>query len=298
MSARGQLLTPVRRQYLVAYGFIAVPILSAIVFLLIPAATSLYWSFTDYNGIQPAQFIGFENYRQLLTEDPVFMRSLRNTAVFAFLGMLIGPALGLATAVMLHQKIRFQAFFRTAYFLPVMTSLIVAATVWRLLYNRNGLLNVIIGAFGAEPISWLSDPQWALLSVVVTSVWQGFGFETVVFLAALQGIPKVLYEAAEIDGAGSWQKFRHVTVPALRRVILFVYVIGLIQSFQVFDQIFVMTGGGPANRTSSVVYYLVGRFTSLRLGYASAISYLLFLIVAVLSFLQWLAFGRKGADSR
>jgi ABC-type sugar transport system permease subunit len=281
------------RDYSLAYLFIAVPFLSSLLFLVIPMITSLWWSFNEYSGLHPPQYIGLDNYTKLLARDPVFRHALKNTILFTILGMSIGPTLGLITALMLNQKVRLRSLFRIAYFLPVMTSLVVVATIWRMLYNRSGLLNLAIGALGLEPVSWLSDPQWALFSIVITSVWQGFGFETVIFLAALQNIPQELYDAAAIDGASALQRFRYVTIPALRPVLLFIYIIGVIGSFQVFDQVYVMTSGGPIYSTTTMVYYLYSRFLNLRLGYASAIAYILFAILAVFSFLQWRFFTEK-----
>lgn len=281
------------RKHGLAYLFIAVPVLAAIIFLLIPMVTSFWWSFNEYNGIQPPRFVGLDNYVKLLTGDKIFRHALKNTTFFVFFGMLIGPTLGLLTALLLNQKVRFQALFRTAYFLPVMTSLVVVATIWRMLYNRNGLLNIGLAALGLKPIGWLSDPQWAMMSIVIASVWQGFGFEMVIFLAALQNIPKELYEAAAMDGANGWQKFRHITVPFLRPVLFFVYVIGIIGSYQIFDQVFVMTSGGPVHSTTTLVYYLYSRFIDLRLGYASAIAYVLFVILVIFSLIQWRFFMEK-----
>ncbi|MEW5961061.1 MAG: sugar ABC transporter permease [Chloroflexota bacterium] len=281
------------QKYALAYLFIAVPVLASLIFLFIPMLTSFWWSFTDYNGLQPPQFVGLDNYVKLFNKDGIFNHALKNTTFFVMLGMLIGPTLGLFTALLLNQPIRFRAFFRTAYFLPVMTSLVVVATIWRMLYNRNGLLNTALSALGLAPIGWLSDPQWALLAIVMASVWQGFGFETVIFLAALQNIPKELYEAAAIDGANAWQRFRHITLPSLRPVLLFVYIIGIIGSYQVFDQVFVMTSGGPVHSTTTLVYYLYARFIDLRLGYASAIAYILFAVLVVFSFIQWRFFTEK-----
>jgi len=275
------------RKYALAYLFIAVPVAATIVFLVIPMLTSFWWSFNDYSGLQPARFVGLANYVELLTHDRRFLQALWNTTVFVALGMSLGPTLGLLTALMLNQKTRFQALFRTAYFLPVMTSLVVVSTIWRMLYNRNGLLNLVLAGFGLKPVGWLADPHWALFSVVIASVWQGFGFETVVFLAALQNIPRELYEAATVDGADTWQRFRHITLPTLRPVIFFVYIIGIIGSYQVFDQVFVMTGGGPLFSTNTLVFYLFSKFQDLRLGYASAIAYILFLILVIFSYLQW-----------
>jgi ABC-type sugar transport system permease subunit len=281
------------RKYALAYIFVAVPVMVSVIFLFIPMITTLGWSFTEFNGLQPPKFVGFDNYYKLITQDKTFLKALKNTTNFTLWGMLIGPTLGLLTAFMLNQKIRFQALFRAAYFLPVMTSLVVVATIWRMLYNHNGLLNFILDGFGMEPVRWLSDPRWALFSIIIASVWQGFGFETVIFLAALQGIPVVLYEAATLDGANAWQRFRYITLPSLRPVLIFVYIIGIIGSFQIFDQVFVMTSGGPANSTMTLVYYQYNKFLDLRLGYSSAIAYMLFIILAIFSYLQWRFFTEK-----
>jgi len=281
------------RKYYLGYLFIAAPVISTVAFLLIPMLTSLWWSFNDYSGLQPARFVGLANYLELLIKDDIFHRALRNTTLFVILGMGIGPTLGLITALLLNQKVHFQSLFRTAYFLPVMTSMVVVATIWRVLYNRSGLLNVALAWLGLSPVGWLADPQWALFSVVIASVWQGFGFETVVFLAALQSIPRELYEAATVDGANAWHRLLNITLPSLRPVLLFVYIYGIIGSYQVFDQVFVMTGGGPVYSTTSVVYYLFSKFQDLRLGYASAIAYILFIILVFFSFVQWRFFSER-----
>lgn len=273
-------------KYTVAYLFILIPMLSMLVFLFIPMIVSLWWSLNDFSGITAAKFVGLGNYVELLTHDKVFIKSLVNTTFFVILGMGIGPLLGLITALMLNQNVRFRSFFRTAYYLPVMTSLVVVATIWVMLYNRNGLFNTVLQSVGLPKVGWLGDPHVALISIVLASVWQGFGFETVIYLAALQSIPRELYEAAMIDGAGSWAQFRYITIPSLRPVMVFVYIIGIIGSYQVFDQVFVMTGGGPLYSTSTIVHYLFIKFRDLRLGYASAIAYILFAILVIFSYLQ------------
>jgi ABC-type sugar transport system permease subunit len=274
------------KKYAMPYLFIAVPVISLIVFLIIPMVVSLWWSFNDYSGLHSPKFVGLNNYIQLLTDDKIFAKGLLNTTVFVLLGMSIGPTLGLLTALMLNQNVRFRSLFRTAYYLPVMTSLVVVSTIWLMLYNRNGLINTFLVTIGLPKVGWLSNPHVALVSIVIASVWQGFGFETVVFLAALQSIPRELYEAAMIDGAGGNAQFRYITLPALRPVITFVYIIGIIGSYQVFDQIYVMSQGGPVYSTTSIVYYLFTKFMDLRLGYASAIAYILFAILVVFSYLQ------------
>ncbi|OJX44001.1 MAG: transmembrane permease MsmF [Chloroflexi bacterium 44-23] len=268
-----------------AYTFIAIPLLSSIIFLIIPMLVSFYWSLTDYNGLQPAKFIGFQNYNQLFTNDKYFLISLRNTTLLVLMGMSVGPTLGMITAILLNQKIRFQSLFRTAYYLPVMTSLVVVSTIWVMLYNQNGLFNTLLNGLGINSVGWLSNPKIALVSVAIASIWQGFGFETVVFLAALQSISRELYEAAMMDGANGIQQFFHITLPSLRPVIAFIYIYGIIGSYQIFDQVFVMTHGGPIFSTSTIVFFLYSKFQDLRLGYASAIAYVLFAILVVFSYI-------------
>ncbi len=281
------------QKYSMAYLFIAVPAVSMVVFLFIPMIVSFWWSFNDYSGLQPPTFVGLDNYIRLLTEDPTFKHTLLNTTLFVLMGMGIGPTVGLLTALLLNQNVRFQAFFRTAYYLPVMTSLVVVSTIWVMLYNQNGLFNTFLTRLGLPAIGWLSDSRFALLSVALASIWQGFGFETVVFLAAMQSIPREHYEAAMLDGANAFARFWYITLPALRPVILFVYIIGIIGSYQVFDQIYVMTSGGPVYSTSSMVYFLFIKFRDLRLGYASAVAYILFAILVVFSFVQWRFFRER-----
>ncbi len=281
------------RKGAVGYALIAPAVFVTLVFLLVPMVISGYWSFTDYNGIRPPTWVGLDNYVELLT-NARFQRAILNTVFFVVLGMAIGPLLGLATALLLNRAIRFRSVFRTAFFLPVMTSLVVVATIWRILLNDHGLINTMLAAFGLPGNDWLNDSATALPSIVAASVWQGFGFETVVFLAALQSVPRELYDAARVDGGGRSALFRYVTLPALRPTILFVYIIGIIGSFQVFDQIYVMTQGGPASATRTVVFDLVDRFDSLRIGQASAVAYLLFIVLATLSSIQYRFFGERG----
>ena len=237
--------------------------------------------------------MGLKNYIQLFTADPIFIKTLLNTTLFVLMGMGIGPSLGMLTALLLNQKVRYQSVFRTAYYLPVMTSLVVVSTIWVMLYNQNGLLNSLVTGLGFSKVGWLSDPRVALVSVALASVWQGFGFETVIFLAAMQSIPRELYEAAMMDGANPSQRFWYITLPSLRHVIVFVYIYGIIGSYQVFDQVYVMTKGGPVYSTSTIVHYLFTKFMDLRLGYASAIAYVLFAILVIFSFIQWRFFTEK-----
>ncbi len=280
------------RAGLPGYILVAPAVLATTVFFLVPMVVSGYWSLTEFNGIKPPVFVGLDNYVDLLT-DPRFQQVLRNTVFFVVMGMAIGPTLGLASAVALNNSVRLRPFFRTAFFLPTMVALVAVAAVWKMLYQEEGMINQVLALFGLPGHAWLNDPNTALPAVVVTSIWQGFGFETVVFLAALQAIPRELYDAARVDGAGGWAQFRHVTLPGLRPTIVFVYIIGIIGSFQAFDQIFVMTQGRPGVSTRTVVYDMLDEFNRLNLGTASAIAYLLLVILAILSFIQMRLFERR-----
>jgi multiple sugar transport system permease protein len=261
-------------------------VITAAVFLYIPIAISAYWSFTEFNGIASPEWVGLANYRELLADER-FHQALLNTTILVVLGMGIGPTLGLASAVLLNRRVRFRGLFRAAFFMPVVTSLVVVGTIWKTLLQEAGIVNAILSFFGLPIRPWLADPSTALPAVTIASIWQGFGFETIVFLAALQAIPRDLYDAARVDGASAWQQFRYVTLPGLRPTILFIYVIGIIGSFQIFDQVFVMTeDGGPLNSTRTIVYDLYSRFNSLDLGEASAVAYTLLVILGTLSFLQ------------
>jgi multiple sugar transport system permease protein len=272
---------------------VAPVVVAALVFLFIPMGFSAYWSFTEFNGLAPPEWVGLNNYTALIG-DHRFLAGLLNTTIFVVLGMGIGPILGLGSALLLNRRVRFRAFFRAAFFLPVMTSLVVVGTIWKNLLQEQGIINAIVGFFGIPGRAWLGDPSTALPAVAAASIWQGFGFETVVFLAALQTIPRDLYEAARVDGASAWHQFRHVTLPGLRHAILFVYVIGIIGSFQIFDQVYVMTQGGPITSTRTIVFDLYDRFNSLDLGEASAVAYFLLAILAILSYLQIRFVERRG----
>lgn len=264
---------------------VAPALLVTTTFFFVPMCLSLWWSFTSYNGIGSLSFVGADNYIDLVS-DPKFGAAALNTLLFAVLTMTIGPVLGLLSALLLNQLSVLKAVFRASYFLPVTMSLVVVASMWKILLNDNGIVNHLLGLIGIDPVPWLNSTSTALLAVAIASIWQGFGFETVIFLAALQSIPADLYEAAAVDGAGPWRRFWVVTLPALRPTILFVVIVGTIGAFQVYDQVFVMTQGGPVSATTTIVYFVVSRFHELDLGHASAAAYLLALVLALASFLQ------------
>jgi multiple sugar transport system permease protein len=282
------------RRAAIGYVLVAPAVIAAGVFLYGPMVVSGYWSFTEFHGIGKAVWVGLENYREILGDEQ-FRHALFNTAIFVVLGQGTGPIFGLASAILLNRSMRLRGFFRAAYFLPVMVSLVVAATIWKILLTESGIVNQVFRFLHLPTTHWLENPSTALPAIVVTSVWQGFGFETVIFLAALQAIPRDLYDAAFVDGATAWERFRYVTLPALRPTIAFVYVIGVIGTFQVYDQIFVMSNGtgGPIDSTRTVVFDLVERFQRLKLGEASAVAYILLVILATLSFVQLRLFERR-----
>ena len=271
-----------RKEAATGYLLILPVLVCTTVFFFGPMAYSFFWSFTTYNGLTEPQWVGLQNYVDLL-HDPLFRHACQNTAIFAVVTMTIGPALGLGSALLLDRKIRARGFFRAIYFVPVTTSLVVVATIWKMLMNDQGLFNHLLSLVGIPGHDWLADPTTALFAVCAASIWQGFGFETVIFLAALQTVPRELLEAAQVDGAGPLRRFWHVTLPALRPTLLFVSVVGVIGAFQVFDQVFVMTQGGPIESTTTVVYYLVNQFRALDLGHASAAAYFLVVVLAIAS---------------
>jgi multiple sugar transport system permease protein len=282
------------RRVVIGYELILPAVIAAVVFLYGPMIVSGYWSFTEFHGIGAAKWVGLDNYKEILG-DSQFLHSLRNTTLFVVLGQGSGPIFGLASAILLNRSMRLRGLFRAAYFLPVMVSLVVAATIWKIMLNDNGIVNEVLSFLHLPTTQWLDNPSTALPAIVVTSVWQGFGFETVIFLAALQAVSADLYDAALVDGANAWARFRYITLPALRPTIIFVYVIGIIGTFQIYDQIFVMSNGtgGPLDSTRSVVFDLVERFQQLKLGEASAVAYILLVILATLSFLQLKLFERR-----
>jgi ABC-type sugar transport system permease subunit len=282
------------RQDLVGWAFAAPFVILFGLFLALPILASFVLSFTSF-GLRDLQnpvgttFVGVQNYLDLLS-DPKFWTSLLNTVYFVVVGVPITLALGLLIANALNRGVtRFRTAFRVGYYLPVITSIVAIAVVWRFLLNPDvGVINMLLAGLGIQGPAWLADPALAMPSIIAMAVWRNLGFAMVVFLAGLQAIPAVLYEAASIDGASPRQSFRFVTIPMLRPTILFMTVITTIGYLQLFEEPFVMTGGGPLDKTLSVTMYMYQQgFTFFHQGYASAIAYVLFVIVAIVAFLQF-----------
>jgi len=247
-----------------------------------PILATLAISLTNWDLLTAPKFSGLDNYLQLIS-DHRFQVALRNTFFYTIVSVPLGLVIALGLGIALNTKVRGIAFIRTAYFLPVVTSTIAIALVWQWIYSANGgLLNEILGAFGIPAQKFLSDPTLALPSIIAMSIWQGLGINIIIFLAGLQGIPADLLDAASVDGAGSWARFRNVTLPLLTPSIFFTTVLSLISSFQVFDQVFVLAKPKPMEWTITVVYFIYENgFRFFKMGYASAASWVLFLIVAL-----------------
>lgn len=256
-------------------------------FTLAPMVGSLWVSLHEWNLISAMEWVGLDNYRDLLA-DPGTRRVFGHTLLYIAGYLPLVYTGGLLLAVLLNRAFRGRNLFRAAYFLPVVTSWVVVALVWQWLLNpSNGLVNQVLGTFGLPQPGWWTDPTWAMPSVILASAWKDLGFVMVILLAGLQAIPEEIYEAARVDGANAWQRFRSITLPLLSPSTFFVVVISLVNGFQVFDQVYVMTGGGPAGASQVVVgqiYDLTFRYG--RAGQASALSWLLFAVILLVTALQ------------
>ncbi|HEY0768587.1 MAG TPA: sugar ABC transporter permease [Steroidobacteraceae bacterium] len=276
-----------------AWAFAAPALLIILVFFFVPVLGALALSLTDFDlyalaDIRNLRFVGFDNYRHLL-HAPAFWRAVANTAYFVVVGVPLSLAASLAAALLVNSRLAYaSAFFRTAFFAPVVTTLVAVAVVWRyLLHTRYGLLNYGLAQFGIHPVDWLGDPHWALPAIILFAVWKNFGYNMVIFIAALQSIPAELYEAARLDGAGLWQEFGRITVPMLRPTLLLVSILTVAGYFQLFAEPYVMTQGGPLQSTVSVLYFMYEEgFKWWSLGSASAVAFLLFLIILAVTALQ------------
>jgi multiple sugar transport system permease protein len=284
-----QVLREMRREW-TAYLFLAPALLLFAIFTVFAVGYSFYLSFHAWNILETAKpFVGLDNYSRLI-DDRRFRDSIVNTIYYTVLSVPATMVLGLLIALLLNQQIRARGFFRACFYLPVVTPLVVAAIVWKWVYNGDyGLLNYYLIKFNLidEPLLWLSDKDLAMPAVVIMSVWKSVGFNMVIFLAGLQAIPQDYYDAAKIDGANSWKRLKDITIPLLSSTTFFLLIISVLGSFQVFTQIFIMTNGGPVRKTTTVVYYIyTTAFKNFDMGYASAMAYALFAMIFVLTLLQ------------
>jgi fructooligosaccharide transport system permease protein len=277
-----------RQRYATAAAFLLPAAVGVFLFSILPIAQALRISFFDYSLLNPDRIpVGLENYDRAV-KDPVFRIALKNTLVYTFLLVVSQTAMALGLALLLKQRIRGLAFFRSAFFLPVVTSLVVISTVWKLMYNSQGFINGFLRTVGLPAQPFLSSVDQAMLSLVAMGVWKDVGFYMLIFLAGVQSIPVDLYESASIDGASPWRAFVRITLPLLRRPAVFVVVVGTIAAFKVFTPVYLMTDGGPAESTMVIVFYIFRTaFRYFQMGYASAMSVILLGIVLVLTLIQF-----------
>ena len=284
-----------------AWWFVAPALLVIGVFFFLPVFAALLMSLTDFDiyalaDLRNLRFVGLGNYVHLL-QTPLFWQAFGNTLYFVIVGVPLSIGVSLGAALLLHSRLaRFKAFFRTALFAPVVTTLVAVAVIWRYLFNtRYGLLNYALGSVGIQPIDWLGDPHWAMPAIIVLAVWKSFGYNMIILLAGLQSIPEELYEAARIDGASIWRQFRYVTLPMLGPILLMVSILTIAGYFQLFAEPYVMTQGGPLQSTVSVLYLMYEEgFKWWNLGSASAVAFVLFLVIFGITALQ-LRYTRQGA---
>lgn len=275
-------------------AFLAPNITGFLTFTLIPVFASFMLSFCQWDILSPAKFAGISNFTKLLT-DPLFWKYFYNT-IFFMLGIPVGMAVSLGLALLIALPLKGITFFRTVYFLPVISSMVAIALLWRWIYHPDfGLLNSFLRSLGIiDPPQWLSSTTWAKPAIMIMGIWQGAGYNMLLYLAALQGIPKTYYEAAEIDGASKPQQFVNITWPLLSPTNFFIIIMSIIGGFQTFGSIYVMTGGGPAGSTTTIVYYIFNNaFVWSNMGYAAAISWFLFAIIFIATLLQWRYSGEK-----
>ncbi|RLC55517.1 MAG: sugar ABC transporter permease [Chloroflexota bacterium] len=275
-----------KRRALWAYAFLSLSLLGLLVFWVLPIIAAFGLGFLKWTLLSSPEWAGLSNFQRLL-DDKYFWYALKNTFYYVA-GVMPGIIISLFLAVLLNQKLRFTTLYRTLYYLPTITMWTAIALVWKWLYSpQYGLVNWTLGLIGIKGPAWLSDPNWAMPAQIFTSWWKGAGYNMLILLAGLQGIPRIYYEAAAIDGANWWQQFRHVTLPLLTPTIYFVVVMTFIGSFGVFAQIYIMTEGGPGQATTTIIYYLYNTaFKYFDIGYADVLAIAFFIVVFTFTIIQ------------
>lgn len=278
----------------IPYLFLLPAVLLLIIFFFIPLFQTIVLSFQDYTtSIYNPVFTGLNNYIELF-KNPIFYKVLINTFLYLIIAVPILAIIPLFLAILLNQQIRGITLYKILIYLPVIVSIVVAAIAFKWLYADQGILNYILNAIGINSIGWLTDTKWALISVIIVTIWKGIGYYMMIYLAALMSVPKELYEACDIDGANFWTKHLAVTIPHIMPTIALVTTISSISAMKVFAEIYVMTKGGPLNSSKTIVYYIYERaFENLDLGYASAMAIVLLIIVMIFSLINILCFERN-----
>ena len=287
-SAGGRRFSLRAREALTGYLFLAPNIIGFLAFTAFPVAMSFALGFLEWDLLSPPKFAGLDNYSRLFTQDKLFLKVLWNTVYYTLGSVPLGFICSLGLALAMNQKLRGIVFFRTAFFVPVVSSGVAIAMLWIWLYHPYfGLLNGFLSLLSIRGPNWLTDPKWAMPAIIIMSVWKNVGYNMVIFLAGLQGIPQHLYEAAEIDGAGLGARFRYVTIPMLTLTMFFVIVMSVIGSFQVFEASLIMTNGGPADATRTLVLYIYNNaFQYFKMGYGAAMAWVMFAILFVATAVQ------------
>lgn len=262
-------------------------------FVITPLLALVVMSLTDYSLFGAPEFVGLDNYRQLFTDDAIFGKTVWNTTFFALLLVPFNTVLTLGLALLMYKSFKGVGIFRTILFTPYVTSMVAWAIVWRYMFQTdNGLINAVFGLFGLDPVNWLYRESAAIPIAVLVTLLKGLGMNTVIFISALKDVPEMYYEASKLDGASPWQRFKRITLPMITPSVFLVIVLTIIGCFKVFGQIYVMSKGGPGTSSYVFVYYIYQlAFKQYKFGYASAVSFILFLIILVLTAVQW--FGRK-----
>jgi multiple sugar transport system permease protein len=283
LLARGRV-----REALSGYAFILPNLALFAAFMFLPLGWTFLLSTQETSGFGPAENVGLENYRRMF-DDPVFWRSLLNTIGYAAISVPLSLAFGLGLALLINKKLPGRGFFRSIFFIPTVISAVAAGLVCQWMFEENvGIVNKVLDGVGIGAVQWQSSTIGAIASVTITTQWVGIGLFMVIYLASLQGIPREYYEAAQVDGASAWQQFRHITVPGLRGATFFLVIYGIIGSFQVFDLIFVLTGGGPGNATEVLGTYAYDRaFETRERGYGAAIGVVLYVLLMIVTIVQW-----------
>jgi multiple sugar transport system permease protein len=274
-----------------AAGLFLLPnLIGFLIFTAIPVGAAFVLAFYDYDLLLGASWAGLENFREMFTTDEVFRAALFNTVYFTAVSVPLSVVLGLATAMLVNQALRGIVIFRSIFLLPYVTVTVALSLVWKWIYLPDiGLINSLLGVFGIAGPPWLTSGTWAMPALILMSVWKGFGYNMVIFLAGLQSIPDHLYDAAKVDGATAWRRFLNVTLPLLSPTTFFVVVISVISSFQIFDQALIMTNGGPGTATTTLVLYIYQKgFQSFDMGYAAAVALVLFAAIFVFTVIQFL----------
>jgi multiple sugar transport system permease protein len=274
-----------------AAGLFLLPnLIGFLIFTAIPVGAAFVLAFYDYDLLLGASWAGLENFREMFTTDEVFRAALFNTVYFTAVSVPLSVVLGLATAMLVNQALRGIVIFRSIFLLPYVTVTVALSLVWKWIYLPDiGLINSVLGVFGIDGPPWLTSGTWAMPALILMSVWKGFGYNMVIFLAGLQSIPDHLYDAAKVDGATAWRRFLNVTLPLLSPTTFFVVVISVISSFQVFDQALIMTNGGPGTATTTLVLYIYQKgFQSFDMGYAAAVALVLFAAIFVFTVIQFM----------